>query len=180
MLLDLGCGTGMNALWLAQQGFKVTGIDFSMEKMRELILKIKPYNNGYAALTADTGTVAEIQEVTDVIGDMNDIVSTIASAVEEQSIATREISQNTSHVSQGIFDAHQQVAQGADSVREITESIHEVHKSSTEMNTRSSKIKLSAFELTQLADLGQSVEETTAQVRLDDLESDVIEHVLQL
>lgn len=27
--VDLGCGTGTNAVWLAQQGFEVTGIDFS-------------------------------------------------------------------------------------------------------------------------------------------------------
>ncbi len=27
--LDLGCGTGFNAIWLAEQGFEVTGADFS-------------------------------------------------------------------------------------------------------------------------------------------------------
>jgi 2-polyprenyl-3-methyl-5-hydroxy-6-metoxy-1,4-benzoquinol methylase len=28
-VVDLGCGSGINALWLAQQGFEVTGIDVS-------------------------------------------------------------------------------------------------------------------------------------------------------
>jgi SAM-dependent methyltransferase len=28
-VIELGCGTGINALWLAQQGFDVTGIDLS-------------------------------------------------------------------------------------------------------------------------------------------------------
>jgi len=28
-VLELGCGTGTNALWLGKQGFKVTAIDFS-------------------------------------------------------------------------------------------------------------------------------------------------------
>jgi ubiquinone/menaquinone biosynthesis C-methylase UbiE len=28
-VLDAGCGTGTNSIWLAQQGFKVTGADFS-------------------------------------------------------------------------------------------------------------------------------------------------------
>jgi len=35
----------------------VTGIDFSMEKMRELVLKIKPYTSGYGALTTETGAI---------------------------------------------------------------------------------------------------------------------------
>jgi methyl halide transferase len=28
-VIELGCGTGINAVWLAQQGFDVTGVDFS-------------------------------------------------------------------------------------------------------------------------------------------------------
>ncbi|CAK8713362.1 Thiopurine S-methyltransferase (TPMT) [Candidatus Electrothrix laxa] len=28
-VLDIGCGTGTNAIWLAQQGFEVTGLDIS-------------------------------------------------------------------------------------------------------------------------------------------------------
>ena len=36
--LEVGCGTGDNAIWLAQQGFSVTGIDvagIAVEKARE-------------------------------------------------------------------------------------------------------------------------------------------------
>lgn len=36
--MDLGCGTGSNAIWLAQQGFQVTGVDFSapaLERARQ-------------------------------------------------------------------------------------------------------------------------------------------------
>ena len=36
--IELGCGTGINALWLAQQGFDVTGVDSSrlaIEKARQ-------------------------------------------------------------------------------------------------------------------------------------------------
>jgi SAM-dependent methyltransferase len=36
--LDIGCGTGDNALWLARQGFAVTGID-SAEKAVDLALQ---------------------------------------------------------------------------------------------------------------------------------------------
>lgn len=37
--LDLGCGEGRNAVWLAEQGWQVTGVDFSetgLQKAREL------------------------------------------------------------------------------------------------------------------------------------------------
>lgn len=45
--IDLGCGTGTNALWLAQQGFDVTGVDLSplaiqqaQERAQRLGLKV--------------------------------------------------------------------------------------------------------------------------------------------
>jgi len=37
-VIELGCGTGINAVWLAQQGFEVTAVDFSqlaIEKARQ-------------------------------------------------------------------------------------------------------------------------------------------------
>jgi SAM-dependent methyltransferase len=33
--LDLGCGNGRHAVWLAQQGFRVTAVDFSQEALRQ-------------------------------------------------------------------------------------------------------------------------------------------------
>ncbi len=33
--LDLACGAGRHAVWLAQQGFRVTAIDFSAEALRK-------------------------------------------------------------------------------------------------------------------------------------------------
>jgi SAM-dependent methyltransferase len=38
--LDLGCGEGCNAIWLAERGWQVTGVDFSaagLEKARRLV-----------------------------------------------------------------------------------------------------------------------------------------------
>ncbi|MBT8042545.1 MAG: class I SAM-dependent methyltransferase, partial [Pontiella sp.] len=34
-ILDLGCGTGSNSIWLAQQGFDVVGIDLSDTAIRQ-------------------------------------------------------------------------------------------------------------------------------------------------
>lgn len=42
--LDIGCGTGDNSVWLCQQGFTVTGIDFSelaIQRAREKAEKLK-------------------------------------------------------------------------------------------------------------------------------------------
>ena len=42
--IELGCGTGINAIWLAQQGFDVTAIDFSplaIAKARERAAQAK-------------------------------------------------------------------------------------------------------------------------------------------
>ena len=43
--LDIGCGTGDNAIWLSQQDFDVVGIDTSeiaIEKAKEKTLKVNP------------------------------------------------------------------------------------------------------------------------------------------
>lgn len=39
--IDIGCGTGDNAIWLANQGFKVTGIDYSQKAIEMAIAKAK-------------------------------------------------------------------------------------------------------------------------------------------
>jgi SAM-dependent methyltransferase len=42
--LDIGCGTGDNAIWLSQQGFRVAGVDASevaIEKAREKASEVK-------------------------------------------------------------------------------------------------------------------------------------------
>jgi SAM-dependent methyltransferase len=42
--LDIGCGTGHNSIWLAQQGFQVTGVDVSetaLQKAKENASKAK-------------------------------------------------------------------------------------------------------------------------------------------
>ena len=39
--LEIGCGTGTNAVWLAQQGFDVTGVDISGEAIRRAEEKVE-------------------------------------------------------------------------------------------------------------------------------------------
>ena len=57
--LDIGCGTGDNAIWLAQQGFEVTGIDASevaIQKAREKAVKANVPCN-FLALDILTGHI---------------------------------------------------------------------------------------------------------------------------
>jgi len=44
-VLELGCGTGSNAIWLAQQGFDVTALDISevaLERARQAAKRAAP------------------------------------------------------------------------------------------------------------------------------------------
>lgn len=50
-VLDLGCGTGRHALWLAEQGAKVTAVDFSEGMLAEA--RQKPFAEGVIFLQHD-------------------------------------------------------------------------------------------------------------------------------
>ena len=42
--LDIGCGTGVNAVWLAKRGWQVTAVDYSkvaLEKSKSLAVRQK-------------------------------------------------------------------------------------------------------------------------------------------
>ena len=43
-ILDLGCGKGLNAVFLARAGFNVTAVDISKEKLEELEKEAKNYS----------------------------------------------------------------------------------------------------------------------------------------
>lgn len=58
--VDLGCGAGNYSVWLAQQGFEVTGIDISAEAIR------------HANKLATAASVSCRFEVRDLLGDLND------------------------------------------------------------------------------------------------------------
>lgn len=51
--LDLGCGTGRHALWLAEQGWQVTGVDFSRSGLWRLAEEAGARNVGVRAELAD-------------------------------------------------------------------------------------------------------------------------------
>ena len=59
--LDLGCGTGTNAMMLAQHGWQVTGVDFSARAIRRARRKAQRAN---LAIDFRLGDVADLSDLT--------------------------------------------------------------------------------------------------------------------
>jgi len=97
------------------------------------------------------GTIADMENVPRVMGEVNEIVSAIAAAVEEQSVTTREIAANVAQASSGIQEVTHNVSQNSSVAVEIAKEISEVNQSANEMTNSSSQVSLSAQELSRVA-----------------------------
>ncbi|MGD9161337.1 MAG: methyl-accepting chemotaxis protein [Desulfobacteraceae bacterium] len=98
------------------------------------------------------GTVAEIEEILNIITDVNDIVTTIATAVEEQSVSTNEIAGNVSQASQGIQEVNRNVSESSTVSSDIARDVTDVNQSSTDITNSSAQVNLSAGELKKLSE----------------------------
>ena len=78
--------------------------------------------------------------------------ATIAAAIEEQSITTRDIAGNLGQAFEGVKDANHRVAQTALVTQGIAKEILGVNEASADMAMGTSQIKLSADELSRLAE----------------------------
>jgi len=58
--LDLGCGTGTNALEMARRGWRVTGVDFASRAIREARRKAAREGFGIDFLAADVSDLREL------------------------------------------------------------------------------------------------------------------------
>jgi len=101
---------------------------------------------------SSSSTLIGISEISGVINNVNDIVSTIATAVEEQSAATREIAENINQASSGIQEVNLNVSQSSTVTDQIAKDISDVNQSAREMADRSGQVKLSAGDLSKLAE----------------------------
>ncbi len=97
-------------------------------------------------------TVTQIQQITEVIGEVDQIVSTIVTAVEEQSATTTEIAENITQASIGIQEVTENVAQVSAVSGEVAQDIAEVSQSSETISQGSSEVKANAVELNRLAE----------------------------
>ena len=96
-------------------------------------------------------TVAEIENISGVIGNVNDIITTIASAVEEQTAATKEIANNISQASQGIQEVNENVSQSSTVAGSITEDIAKVNLAAAQISESSRQVQGSSADLQQRA-----------------------------
>ncbi len=68
--LDLGCGTGTNAIYLAQQGFQVVGVDFSAKAIATARAKAKHANLAIDFYVADVTRLEFLREPFDYVLDI--------------------------------------------------------------------------------------------------------------
>ncbi len=96
-------------------------------------------------------SVAEINQISEVISGVNDIVATIAAAVEEQTAATREIANNIAQASQGIQEVNENVSQSSTVAGDITEDISKVNLAATGISESSKQVQDSSEGLQRMA-----------------------------
>ncbi len=101
--------------------------------------------------TTTDGTVHEINDVSDVVGDIDSIVSTIATAVEEQSATTNEIVSNVSQASVGLNEVNENVAQSSTVSTDIAREIAEVNGASSEISVSCDAVNTRSEDLAKLA-----------------------------
>ena len=111
---------------------------------------IKAKIGGIQASTS--GTIADIEKITQVIKQVSDIVSTIATAIEEQSTVTKDIANNIAQASCGVKDANHRVAETSTVAQSIARNISEVNHAATEFSNGSTQVQTSAAELSKLAE----------------------------
>ncbi|MEE4362784.1 MAG: Cache 3/Cache 2 fusion domain-containing protein [Desulfotignum sp.] len=112
--------------------------------------KIKEAIDGIQSKT--TITVKEINEISQIIGDVNEIVNGIVTAVEEQSITTNEIVSNVTQASQGISEINNNVANSNQMTAKMSQDVGQVKERSLEVKDSSEHVRKSAEELSQLAE----------------------------
>jgi len=96
-------------------------------------------------------TVQQIQQITQVIGEVNAIVMSIVTAVEEQSATTTEIAESISQASVGIQEVTENVSQVSAIAGDVARDIAEVNQASAAITEGSGNVKSKAGELSQLA-----------------------------
>ncbi len=102
--------------------------------------------------TSATGTIADIQRITEVIREVNDVVGTIASAITEQASVTKDIAGNIARASSGVREANERTAQVRDVSQTVARDIAVVNSAAGDMSTGSTQVQASAQELSRMTE----------------------------
>lgn len=97
-------------------------------------------------------SITSIASIVKVINNINEVVSVVAAAIEEQSSTTNEISSNVTQIAGGVQEISENISQASSAVAEVTQDITLVSNATNELNSGSENIKISATELSQLAE----------------------------
>ncbi len=96
-------------------------------------------------------TVAQIDEVSEVVNKVNEIVLIIATAVEEQSTTTRSMADNILQISEGVERINTNISQSNSVSAEIAQDITSVTEAAGEMSKNSTSVDTRSRELSDLA-----------------------------
>ena len=88
-----------------------------------------------------SGSVKEIQEISEIINQIDGFVNDAATAIESQSATTTEIAENINQVSLGIQEVNVNINQSSDVSSQVAEEISSVLSASEEINGFSSTVK---------------------------------------
>ena len=102
--------------------------------------------------SSTAGGITEIEKVSQVIREVSDIVSSIAAAIEEQSTVTKGIARNIAEASTGVGDANKRVAETSLATADIAKEIVGVDQAAGHMADGSEQVKVSATELSRVAE----------------------------
>lgn len=97
-------------------------------------------------------TVKQIQQITQIIGEVNTIVMSIVTAVDEQSATTTEIAESINQASIGIQEVTENVSQVSIIAGDVAQDIAEVNHASEAISQGSGNVKMKAGDLSQLAE----------------------------
>jgi len=99
-----------------------------------------------------TTTVAEIENISNIIHEIDEMVVTIASAVEEQTATTKEIAGNVAQTSQGIGNISDNVDQSSIVAEKTAKDIIQVNGTAGEISSISAQVKSDAEVMADLAE----------------------------
>lgn len=106
-------------------------------------------------------TIAEMNNINEVVNSVNEIVTTIATAVEEQSITTRGIADNIGQASGAINEMTHTVGEAAAGVQEVTTNISEIAVAAEQIATDISGVQRESSVIREIAG---SMEENAAEL----------------